>query len=83
MAEGIFAYNPEPLILTKREYFAAMEKPDTEGYSISTVEILMGKKMPEFKEEPLAQMKYWAEFTALLKCISADALIKQLNETTP
>ena len=63
--------------LTKREYFAAMRKP--ESINPDFVTLVMGKEAP-----PLNTMEYFQYYIEALEKLSvmhADALIKALNET--
>lgn len=64
--------------LTKREHFAALSKPDLEGYTTAQVEYVLGIKRPE--NDHLAVIIWFSKFEAILKVIAADALIEALNK---
>lgn len=68
--------------LTKREYFAAMRKPQ-EGDSSITLKIakaLMGSEPPHADKNIIEYYKWWAEAEERYAVMRADALIKALNE---
>lgn len=66
--------------LTKREYFAAMRRPQEGESAISLLiaRILMDSDPP--KPLSIDTVKWWAEAEEKLSVIHADALIKALNE---
>lgn len=67
--------------LTKREYFAAMRRPDERDSSLSLkwATTLMGTKPPS---EPIENIKWWIEAEERYAVLHADALIKALNDKT-
>lgn len=76
--DGIEANNPP---LTKREYFAAMRRPQEGESSLSkeVAEVIMGEKAPT--KFNLESVKWWVSAEEKLSVLRADALINALNET--
>lgn len=62
--------------MTLRDYFAAHTTVELEGYGVGYAEEVVGRKMPDFATDPLANAKFWAEFRARMRFIEADAMIR-------
>ena len=67
--------------LTKREYFAAMRRPQEGNSAIgkAVAEVIMGEAAPTSCN--LESVKWWIEAEEKLSVFHADALINALNET--
>ena len=78
-AENLNSGKPECIGLTVRQQFAMAANPDLD-FSLSSVEIILGKKMPP-QATIMDSIAFWAEFKAHMKVIEADALIAELNRT--
>jgi hypothetical protein len=66
--------------LTKREYLAAMADLDEwKDSSPEFMESVVGESTPSWQLEPLAHLAFYAKFHAIIKCIKADELIKELK----
>jgi hypothetical protein len=66
--------------MSLRDYFAAKETlSDCDNVTITALEACNSDVMPDFKNDPLAYLKWEAKARANLKFIRADAMIAARN----
>jgi hypothetical protein len=62
--------------LTMRDYFAAHAHIDIDGYSTEFCEAIVGRALPNYTVDRVANATFWADFRAAMRYIDADAMLR-------
>ncbi|CAG2132211.1 hypothetical protein [Cupriavidus numazuensis] len=65
--------------MTLRDYFAANADIEPE-IGVKYAETLLGRAMPDYAADPLANAIFWADARACLRYIEADAMLRAKGE---
>ncbi len=70
--ERHIGHNGMPL----RDYFAAKVAVNDTDITVSYGEAVVGRKMPDYARDPMANAVFWADVRARLRYIEADAMLR-------
>lgn len=62
--------------MTLRDFFAAEVGVNDTDITVPYGEAIVGRKMPDYARDPMANAVFWADVRARLRYIEADAMIR-------
>lgn len=61
--------------MSLRDYFAVHAQIDSEEVGVRYAEAIVGRDMPDFAADPIANSTFWADYRARMRYIEADAML--------
>jgi hypothetical protein len=61
--------------MSLRDYFAVHVQTDSDEVGVRYAEAIVGRAMPDFAADPIANSTFWADYRARMRYIEADAML--------